>query len=125
MGMSIIRKMRRQKAVYWGSPQPDGYGGTVVAMPVEIDCRWEDVQELIKTANGEEAMSKSQVYVDRDLDEGGYLWLGELDDLPQDPSNPKANGADEIMKFGKLPTLKVRTDGLDPNANEYLRTAWL
>jgi len=126
MGMSIIRKMRRQKAVYWPNPTADGFGDKDVDLPVEIDCRWEDSNEQIRTANGEEIMTKSIVYTDRDVDEGGFLMLGVLTDLPSPGVDPQdLDNAHEIRKFDRLPVLRVRTDGLDPNADEYLRTAWL
>jgi len=125
MGMRIIRTMRRQKAVYWGNPSSDGRGGVQVDLPVEIDCRWVDTNEQVRTANGEEVTSMSKVYSDRDLEIGGFLRLGTIADLNGVEDPEELDDAHEIIKFEKLPVLKVRTDGLDPNADEYLRTAWL
>ena len=125
MGMSIIRKMRRQKAIYWANQGLDGYGQAQPMKAVEIDCRWEDTNELIKNSSGEERVSRTVVYVDRDMNEGDYLMLGALASLGlvKDPNDLKE--AHEIIKYDKLPVLNVRTDGLDPNNDEYLRTAWL
>lgn len=125
MGMAIIRKMRRQKAIWWENQGLDGFGQAQWKKPVEIDCRWEDVNELIKNASGEERMSMSTVYVDRDMNEGDFLMLGELADMGTVENPNELKEAHEIIKYGKLPILNVRTDGLDPNNDEYLRTSWL
>lgn len=127
MGMSIIRKARRQKAVYWGAPTSDGRGGKQTILPVEIDCRWTDTQQQIRTTAGEEILSMSMIMTDRDVDEGGFLLLGTLDSLgdKRDSAPQEITGAHEIRKFQSLPVLRVRLDGLDPNADEYLRQAWL
>jgi hypothetical protein len=115
--VSLISRMRRQKAVYW---PPDG-GGSVRGFsdPVEIDCRWEDVHELFLDERGTERVSNAKVYVDRDVSVGGLLRLGELATVPypydpMDEGNREESSVYEIRKFEKLPDLKVR---------EYLRTA--
>ena len=125
MGMSIIRKSRRQKAVYWSNPSSDGRGGLQTDLPVEIDCRWENEVQVVKLSTGKEYVSMTQVYVDRDIDEQGFLHLGTLDSLDGVTDHKKVSDTHEIMKYAKLPVLRVRTDGLDPNADEYLRTVWL
>jgi len=125
MGMSIIRKMRRQKAIFWENQGLDGFGKPQLKKPVEIDCRWEDLNELIKTASGEERMASSVIYVDRDMNEGDFLMLGELTSLGPVKNPSELKNAHEIIKYAKTPVLRVRTDGLDPNKDEYLRTAWL
>ena len=115
--MSIITKMRKQKCVYWGSPVSDGFGGHTFATAVEIDCRWEDKQELFVDAEGNEVLSQAVVYVDRDTDLNGYLWLGVESDLDSNHTDPQViDGAKPIRKRDKLPNLR---------ATEYLRTAWL
>lgn len=115
--MSIITRMRKQTLCYWGSPVPDGYGGSTFAGAVELSCRWEDKQELFVNPQGKEVLSQAVVYVSQDVDIGGYLYLGEESDLDSDHTNPQIiSGAREIRQFGKLPNLR---------ATEYLRTAWL
>jgi hypothetical protein len=116
--MSIITKMRKQTAIYWppSLSKFDAYGQPLSDPPVEISCRWEDVQEEILDPQGTSVVSKAKVYVDRDVELGGVLMLGELSEIT-DPSNPKANeGAWEIIKFERMPTLK---------ATEFLRTVYL
>ena len=77
----FIEKVCVQTAVYWGDPTPDGYGGKTYSDPVEIPCRWEDTLEVIKDKRGEEIICKAKVLVTQDLEEGGMLCLGTLEDL--------------------------------------------
>lgn len=115
--MSIITRMCHQTAVYWGSPVPDGYGQCTFAAAIEIDCRWEDKQELFIDSNSKEVLSQAVVYVDRDVDLNGYLYLGKESDLDSNHTNPQIiDGAREIRQFAKLPNLRV---------TEYLRQVWL
>jgi len=116
--MRLLKKMLKQTAVYWPltSVEFDGYGQPVPSTPIEIKVRWEDVCEEFLDANGTMQLSKAKVYVDRDVEVGGILMLGELSS-GVDESNPKENDdAWEIRRVEKLPTL---------NAKEFLRTIYL
>lgn len=120
--MRLIRTMRRQVAVYWAinsaSAAYDSWGQQIFVTPVEIECRWGDVIEEFIDMDGVRQLSQSKVYVDRDMELGGYLLLGALADLSSvEMSAPKTNkNAWEIKRFDKLPTLK---------ATKYLRTVYL
>lgn len=109
--MSIINKMRRQKAVYWANPVPDGTGGFRFDLPVQIDCRWEDSQELYVDDQAGQVLSKAKVYVDRDVKPGEYLWLGKLTDLPAGVGHPLeaqlGGGLIRIGSFNKVPNMKA------------------
>ena len=116
--MSIITRMRKQKAVYWplATASPDDYGQPVYDTHVEIDCRWDDVVQEFIDSKGTIQASHSIVYTDRDIVLGGVLMLGELADIT-DEDNPKENeNAWEIKRFDKIPNLR---------ATEYLRMAYL
>ena len=114
----FIRRACVQTAVYWGTPVADGYGGTTFAAPVEIYCRWTENREIIQNSLGEQEISNAQVIVLQDVDEQGYLYLGELDDLSSNPSDPKAeDDTFEIKKFDKIPELRSTTN--------FLRKAYL
>lgn len=76
----------KQKAVYWGNPTEDGYGGLTFDDPVEIYCRWEDKTQILGAITGNQVLGYSEtsraiVYLLQDVTEEGYLWLGELTDL--------------------------------------------
>lgn len=96
-----------QKAVYWGSPTPNGSGGFTWADPVEIDCRWVASNEQIFSGNGDQIISRARVTVNQDLDEQGVLFLGEIAELTiAQKANPKTlSSAFSIKKFDKVPTI--------------------
>lgn len=109
--MSLKRCMR-QSCVYWapantesGGIAHDNYGQVVYTDPVEKDCRWEDISEIFVNVSGMEERSRAVVMVD-DVEIGGLLMLGTLDDIT-DLSIPKNNtGAWEIKQKEKIPNLK-------------------
>ena len=113
---ALIARMCTQTAVYWGSPVHDGYGGKTYADPVEISCRWEDRVEKISTIStsklGEEIISKAQVFTTQDVEEMGWLFLGDLDDLDSDEeADPMTvDGAYEIKRFDKTPAMRSTTE---------------
>jgi len=98
--MSLIRRMRRQTAVYFARGSPDVHGEYAFLSPVEIDCRWEDTSQEYLDGKGETRTSNSIVYVDRVMFPGDRLLLGELD------SNTDIKDAFEIRKFDRLPNLR-------------------
>jgi len=113
--MSVIKKMRRQKAVWWERLAPNQYGEFSFAEPVEIQCRWEDKGAEFRNGTGQTQMSDAVVYTDRVLKEGDKLMKGELDS--NTPDDPKAlTTAFEIQRFDELPNFK---------ATETLYTAYL
>jgi hypothetical protein len=112
--------MLKQTAVYWAvnsdSAAYDKWGDPIPVDPVEVKCRWVDVVEEFIDINGVKLMSHSKVYVDRDVDISGFLFLGTIADLDS-AADPQSNdNAWEIMRFDKLPTLK---------ADKFLRTTYL
>ena len=101
----LIRNLR-QTLTYWGNPVPDGYGGYDFDAPVAIDGRWQEKTELFIDANGREQRSRIVAYVGQDVDEGGYLALGEhIDSADDDPM--EVDGAYPIKAFRKTPTIKA------------------
>ena len=121
---NFIARVATQTAVYWGTPVEDGHGSRTFADPVEISCRWEDRVEKISRVGtggrlGEELNSTARVFVTQDVDEQGWLYLGDLDDLDSDEeADPEtADGAYEIQRFDKSPVLGA--------TNKFIRTAYL
>ena len=99
--MAVHATDYRQKATYWGSPVPDGYGGHSFTKS-EIYCRWEERVEEFTDQVGEMHISKAVVFVLEDLDIGGYLYLGTS--AQSDPSGQ--DGAFEIKQLRKIPDLR-------------------
>jgi hypothetical protein len=115
----LISRSRKQKAVYWGSPVASGFGGYDFDDPVEIKVRWEVRQELFIDMNGKEVRSQAVAYVGQDVDMGGYLFLGELDDLDSTvivPEDVTTGRVYEIRGFSKSPTL---------GGTKYVRKVWM
>lgn len=113
--MSIITKMRKQKAVWWQRKAPDRYGKYSFGSPVEIDCRWDDTTEDFVNMQGETEGSRAVVYVDRVLSIGDRLKRGEMEsDTPVDPLT--IPDAFAIKRFDQNPNMK---------ATEFLLTAYL
>jgi len=115
--MSIITRMRKQVAVYWGAPVADGEGGFTYAAPVQFGCRWDDRTVLFVNYKGEETISSAVIYPDQDMVFNGSLWLGTLVALqaayPTTYTNPRlVVNTRVIMGIGKIPNLR---------ASEYLR----
>ena len=108
---------RKQTAVYWPSPVTQGSGYRTFGTPSEITVRWEDLQVEFKNQRGKIVRSSAVVLTGQDVDVGGYLYLGEEDDLDSDHDNPmEIEGAREIEKFDKVPNLR---------GTKYDRTAYL
>ena len=113
--MSIIVKMRRQKAVYWvpGKRLPDGRA--TWADPVVIDCRWQEDNQVYRGTDGDEHVAAATVYTDRDVELDGALLLSDTAPTT-DKNDPLKHGALLIKQFGKIPNLKN---------TQVLRTAYL
>lgn len=76
--MSIISKIRQQKAVLWEKQDvPNLVGEDEYKDPVVIECRWTDEFNLVRTERGEETTSQHKVFVDRELSLGDLLYKGE------------------------------------------------
>lgn len=104
--MGIITRMLKQDAVYWPPASRDKYGRPGVGTPVAIRCRKEDINLQFTDLRGELRVSNAMFYVSRDVELGGYLWLGELADAPSDPREHQ--GAYEIKQFMTIPKLNMR-----------------
>lgn len=104
--MSIIRRMRKQKAVWWErSDTANRHGKFTFSEPAEIDCRWDDSMSEFRTETGQVLISQATVYPDRILKEGDKLRKGEMEtDEPSDPTLLKT--AFEVQRFEQIPNLK-------------------
>ena len=108
MNNRIAQKLLKQKAVYWGAPVNDGYGGYTYASPVEINCRWINKQQKFVDSNAEEHLSRAIVIVDQDVVVGGKLALTTLADLDS-TQLPENEDSYEIKAVMKSPDFKGTT----------------
>jgi hypothetical protein len=105
--MSIITRMRKQVAVWWGqSAAPDAFGQPVWGAPVQIKCRWEDSVSEYIAKDGSTQRSTSRVYVDRVMKEGDLLRLGAITTLTNLSVPKKNSGVWEIKSFNQLPNIR-------------------
>lgn len=116
--MNLLTSKLKQTAVLWANPVKDGQGGATFDEPIEVNVRWEQKQEMFADVSGQERRSDAVVFVGRDVVVGGYLFLGNLDDLSSaEEGDPLiVGGAYEIRKFEKIPDL---------SASRYVRKVWL
>lgn len=105
---SFIRKISVQTAVYWSGRVPDGYGGYTFQTGVEIPVRWESKTENIINRLGNNVVSRAKVFVNQDIDNEGYLYLGKLTDLTTEQKiDPlQVPTAYPIQTVEKIPMIK-------------------
>ena len=114
--MKILRTMLTHKCVYWSTPVPDGFGGYTFTNAIELNCRWEDVNERFVSDDNTENISQAKVYVDEDVEVGGYVMLASVGDITVTDNPESLSEAYKIKRFDKLPTL---------NGKKYLRTIFI
>lgn len=102
-------------ATYWApAGGVDRYGRATLAAPVTIICRWQGKRELIRDAQGRQAVSSSVVYVGAGVEAGGWMSQDDYTAVP-DPRGV-VSIAHEIMAVGS---------SADLDDEEELIKAWL
>lgn len=92
---------------YWPPGALNNYGRSdVEAAPVEITCRWQDVAELYRDAQGNEQVSRAVIYTLDQLAIGGWVVYGNAGvGVVSDPRT--VTGAEEIRQIGTSPSLRA------------------
>lgn len=104
--MGIISKFRQiHSAVWWAVDGHDTHGRKMYSAGIEISCRWDDVQSVVRKADGSEFVTKSTVYPDRRLSVDDKLWKGELTDLEDAGAIPHKD-AIEVVTFETISKLR-------------------
>ena len=115
--MSLIKRVRKQWAVYW---EPNGgvyqYGVQLYHPSEEIKVRWEDELVNVVDLGGREVVYQSMIYVGQDVKVDGVLFKGQLADLDDPSASPPTGDAKKIRRFEKMPDLRNK---------EQLRIAYL
>jgi len=87
--MSHYTRALKQTCVYWApgaiafNPAERAYEDAV-----EIKCNWNDHIELGETPDTTELVNAAIVELASLVEESGYLWLGDSDDLPSGTVTP-------------------------------------
>ena len=114
---NLLVKHCKQDAVYWGNPVNDGYGGFTYDIPVEIKCRWEDKKEVFYLSNGEQAISKSVIYVMQEVDIDSKFFLGTLGVIVPSPDSDGQDSQQLISDTGVITEVELDVDGkLNPRS---------
>jgi hypothetical protein len=126
--MRLIKRMCKQKAVYWAPTTPGSNGKMKFAAPIALNVRWSDVQKAFLDVDGNKQLSMAKVFTLVDVLPLGAVWLTPLKAVDLDADaialvnkedilNPFLNdGAFEIRKFMKIPTISAR---------QFVRISWL
>ena len=97
----ITRKYRTEKIVAWFSTgRYDNYGNPVVEPPIEIECRWQNVDREVRSVDGSVIACDALVYPMVDVPSQSIFWRGALADLPDQPTNLKL-----VQEVDKVPSL--------------------
>ena len=117
---SFIERVCVQTCIYWGNPQNNGTGGMTFDEPIDIKCRWEDKERLVKDHWGNEQRTRADVLLTRPVDSQGWLCLGSITDydtLEELLVPAEVDGASEIIAFDKIP--------LFASTDKFVNTAFL
>ena len=122
---SFIKKVCVQTAVYWGNPQPDGFGGMTFDYPIEIGVRWDEVYKVVISKEGKEITSSATILCPEDLDMEGRLFLGTLDDL-WNQSIMSSNGLIDPTHFtGVFEIMSREKKSMIKKTDQFVRTYYL
>lgn len=114
--MSLIKRMRRQDAIYWRQIGVDSYGARLYDPPMGIRVRWDEKSSQYVNKDGEQVASRSTVYVPFDMKAGDMLLKGlfvgdssssSSSDVPT-IEDPKEAGAWEVMHFANIPNIRAK-----------------
>jgi len=101
--MSLETFSLNQKAVLWPAGAFDSHGRRTRGDAVEVDCRWENTEDEAVDPQGNVVAVVATADLDRDVDVGSVMWLGNLLDLPDPPTDLK-----RVVSFSKIPDVKGR-----------------
>ena len=120
--MSLIRRMLKEKVVYWPPAGVDGFGKQTYGTPVELKARWEDKTVEVLSEDGEKTLAKGRVFVESDVVRRGVLFHGtliEVEDQVSPFNNKDTDGSPlvhRIIGFDSTPNLRI---------TEYVRIAYI
>ena len=100
---SISSSSLHQKAILWTANGYDDDGEHKVSAAVEVDVRWEEGRQETIDPQGNTIAIDAIVYINQEVAIGGVMWLGELADVPDTPTNLK-----EVVSYTQIPDIKNR-----------------
>jgi hypothetical protein len=107
VSLSFARRQRNQTAIYWRAAGTDRYGRPTFEAPTEINCRWDDQEQVLRGPQGVTLTFNGAVYVDRQMAIGDRLKKGAMESTtPDDPTEDK--DAIAVQRFDATPDMKGR-----------------
>ena len=100
-----VKRLLNEVVTYWAPDGQDGYGKATFQAPAQPDGRWQHKSELYRDAEGNEHRSDTQVFLEPEVQIGGYLYRGRSS--ATDPLT--VDGAREVMDVQEQQDLKGRT----------------
>lgn len=91
-----------QKAVLWSANGYDNDGEPKVNAGEEIDVRWEWDEKDTNDPNARKVNRVATVRVDREIEVGSWMWLGELDKYAATKEKY------EVLAYKEVPDVKGR-----------------
>lgn len=95
----------KQTITYWAPAALNDWGQKGFSAPKKILGRWTEGRETITRSGGEEYISKAVVFVSQDVEQNGYLALGDF--FSNAVANPTlVDAAYEIQAYRATPDLR-------------------
>ena len=104
--MGVVEKVCKMDCVYWAPKVPGRDGQMTYATPVALKCRWEDTKQEFVSPDNTKQISSAVVMLLQDVELGGVLWLGLLQDVSNMNCPLENPGAWPIRGFDKIPKFK-------------------
>lgn len=101
---AFLHRWFKQDLVYWKKTGNDGEGGFVYDSPVPLKCRYEKKIEQVITTTGEQKVSRARFFCSEPLEEGGYIFLGTMDQLGNTQLPEDTEGSMRILAADEIPT---------------------
>lgn len=83
--MKILDGLLKQACVYWPPGTLDKFGNLSSGNPTPLRCQWVNKKTVISNPNGKIFTITSQVFLSIEVQEEGWLWLGDYKNRPQTP----------------------------------------
>jgi hypothetical protein len=99
----LVRAAYTQEATYWGAPVHNNWGGTDYGQPRVIMVRWHEKTERFLNREGQDQLSNAIVFLPEEIDEFGYLAMGDVSNVAKPEDTDKAF---QIQRIEIIPDLR-------------------
>lgn len=110
MGFGPTGRNLKQAITYWAPTTNNRYGEPSFVAPVLLLGRWTVLTTMVENADGNSIQSNAQVFLSTDVEEQGFLAIGDYTATGTLTPNPHTLGStvvSEIKAFRSQPDLRV------------------